>query len=95
YALASKQNFVTYGSYFGVGLDCAYLSKTLELTAPIPEDRPMPRNLLHSNFLFSLIRNNIGKLPLANKLTAPRDKDTTADALTPAILAGAAAPVDA
>lgn len=78
YALAKKTNFVTYGSYFGLDVDPAVLPRELGLKTAIPKERPMPGNLLRKNFLFSLVRNNIGKLPLANKLIPSRAPEEVA-----------------
>ena len=65
YALAHKQNFITYGSFFGLDVDPNILKKELNLSIPIPKEHPSFRNVFRKNLLFSLIRNNIGKLPLA------------------------------
>ncbi len=65
YALARKKNFVTYGSYFGLEVDSSALARELELKKAPPREQPMFGNLFKKNFLFSMIRNNIGKLPLA------------------------------
>jgi pimeloyl-ACP methyl ester carboxylesterase len=65
YALAHKQNFITYGSFFGIDVDPNILKKELNLSIPIPKERASFRNVFRKNLLFSLIRNNIGKLPLA------------------------------
>lgn len=66
YALARKPNFITYGSYFGVDVDASYIKEKLELTVDPPRERLMFSNLFKKNFLFSMVRNNIGKLPLAS-----------------------------
>lgn len=71
YALAKKPNFVTYGSYFGTEVDASVMTQELGLKNPPPKDHANLGNLFRKNFLFSLIRNNIGKLPLANKLVQP------------------------
>ncbi len=68
YALAEKKNFVTYGSYFGLEVDPAFIPKELGLKTAPPKERKMASNLFRKNFLFSLIRNNIGRMPLACKL---------------------------
>jgi pimeloyl-ACP methyl ester carboxylesterase len=65
YALAHKQNFITYGSFFGMDIDPGILKDELSLTIPLPKERPSFGNLFKKNLLFSLIRNNIGRLPLA------------------------------
>jgi hypothetical protein len=65
YALARKKNFVTYGSYFGLEVDSNALARELELKKAPPKEQPMFGNLFKKNFLFSMIRNNIGKLPSA------------------------------
>lgn len=72
YALAKKKNFITYGSYFGLDVDPGVIQKELDLKAPLPKEKLMARNLFHKNMLFSLVRNNIGKLPIA-KLVKPGD----------------------
>ena len=66
YALAKKTNFITYGSYFGTEVDPGIIQKELGLLVPQPKDRPQFSNLFRRNFLFSMVRNNIGRLPLAN-----------------------------
>jgi triacylglycerol esterase/lipase EstA (alpha/beta hydrolase family) len=88
YALAKKRNFVTYGSYFGTEVDATVLSQELGLTEPIPKERPMVGNLFRKNFLFSLVRNNIGRLPLAGKLAHPSSLNKDA------VLAGGAESVE-
>jgi triacylglycerol esterase/lipase EstA (alpha/beta hydrolase family) len=89
YALAKKKNFVTYGSYFGMEVDPAVLPRELGLKTPPPQERPMLSNLFRKNFLFSLVRNNIGKLPLANRLlpkeTASVKMKGTLAAVEPAV----------
>lgn len=65
YTLASKANFTTYGSYFGTAIDPEFLPQQLNLDKSLPQERLMPGNVFKKNFLFSVIRNNIGKLPLA------------------------------
>lgn len=67
YSLARKANFTTYGSYFGLEVDPEVLPRELSLEVAPPKEKPMPANLFRKNFLFSMIRNNIGKLPLAHK----------------------------
>ena len=66
---------MTYGSYFGLNVDPAIIQKELDLKSPQPKEHPVFGNLFRKNFMFSLIRNNIGRLPLANHinidLTAP------------------------
>lgn len=64
YALARKKNFITYGSYFGLTVDPALVSRKLELKNNLPKEKKLFRNLFHKNFLFSIIRNNIGKMPI-------------------------------
>ena len=66
YSLAKKNHFVTYGSYFGLDVDPGIIQKELDLQAPQPKEHPVFGNLFRKNFMFSLIRNNIGRLPLAN-----------------------------
>jgi hypothetical protein len=66
YALAHKPDFITYGSYFGLEADSNFLMQELELKNPPPKEKLMIGNLFRKNVLFSLIRNNIGKLPLAS-----------------------------
>jgi pimeloyl-ACP methyl ester carboxylesterase len=65
YALAHKQDFITYGSFFGLDVDPKVLKKELNLSIPLPKERASVRNIFRKNILFSLVRNNIGKLPLA------------------------------
>lgn len=65
YALAKKEKFVTYGSYFGLELNPSVVPEALEIEAELPRERLIFGNLFRRNFLFSLVRNNIGKLPLA------------------------------
>jgi pimeloyl-ACP methyl ester carboxylesterase len=65
YTLAHKANFITYGSYFGVE-DGAFLTQKLGLPKPPPKEKLMIGNLFRKNMLFSVVRNNIGKLPLAS-----------------------------
>jgi hypothetical protein len=92
YALAKKTNFVTYGSYFGTEVDESVMTKELDLKKAPPKDRPSIGNLFRKNFLFSLIRNNIGKLPLANKLVQPAADNQALP--EQAVLAGAAESVN-
>lgn len=75
YALARKKHFTAYGSYFGLEVDPTVLPKVLGLQEPPPRERPMVINLFRKNFLFSLIRNNIGRLPL---IQARKDTVSTA-----------------
>lgn len=93
YALAKKRNFVTYGSYFGMQVDPSVVPRELGLTTAPPKERPMPGNLLRKNFLFSLVRNNIGRLPLAGKLI-PAAK-TAESKHSQSVIAGAAQSIDA
>jgi len=96
YALAQKTNFVTYGSYFGLDVDPAIVPRELGIKTELPKERPMPGNLLRKNFLFSLVRNNIGRLPLANKLIPGHAEDGNAKKpAEPARLASDSAAVDA
>jgi triacylglycerol esterase/lipase EstA (alpha/beta hydrolase family) len=69
YTLAKKNHFVTYGSYFGMNVDPSIIQKELGLMSPQPKEKPLLGNLFRKNFMFSLVRNNIGKLPLANRIT--------------------------
>lgn len=74
YAAAHCDKFVTYGSYFGVDIDPDQaLPKALGVHEPLPTEKPRFRNPFSRHFLFSLIRNNISKLPLAylNRKKAP------------------------
>jgi hypothetical protein len=71
YTLARKKHFTTYGSYFGLEVDPTVLPKVLGLKEPPPREKPMLVNLFRKNFLFSLIRNNIGRLPLAQVRREP------------------------
>ncbi len=64
YALDEKKNFITYGSFFGVDGHDPQLSQTLDLKQPLPQEEPK-FNLFRKNILFTLIRKNIAKLPLA------------------------------
>ena len=66
YALAQKSHFVTYGSYFGMNVDSNALQKELEVQGTVPKEKLQVSNLFRKNVMFSLIRNNIGHLPLAN-----------------------------
>jgi triacylglycerol esterase/lipase EstA (alpha/beta hydrolase family) len=91
YALAKKRNFVTYGSYFGTEVDATVMTQELGLKNPPPKDHPSVGNLFRKNFLFSLIRNNIGKLPLATKLAQPAPAEHSAEKN---VLAGAAESVN-
>lgn len=74
YALARKEKFVTYGSYFGMEVDPGVLPEALELElgTELPKERRIFANLFRRNVLFSLIRHNIGKLPLAIRNSAKR-----------------------
>lgn len=68
YALAKKTHFVTYGSYFGIEVDPTVLPRELGLPIVLPKERVIPQNLFRKNVLLSLIRNNMGRLPLANRI---------------------------
>lgn len=65
YALARKKKFVTYGSYFGLDVNPSLVPEALDVKAQLPKERLIFANMFRRNFLFSLVRNNIGKLPLA------------------------------
>jgi triacylglycerol esterase/lipase EstA (alpha/beta hydrolase family) len=65
YALAHKQKFVTYGSYFGIEVDPAILETQLGIKAELPREKLIFANLFRRNVLFSVVRHNIAKLPLA------------------------------
>lgn len=66
YFEANRHKWVTYGSYFGVGIDPEQnLQKALGIQTPLPVEKPHFRNPMSRHFLFSLVRNNISKLPLA------------------------------
>jgi hypothetical protein len=69
YALAQKQHFITYSAYFGTEVDSSVIVKELELKTAPPKEKPQLSNLFKRNFLFSLIRHNIGRLPLADRVT--------------------------
>lgn len=69
YTLAKKSHFVTYGSYFGMEVDPAIMQKELGIHAPQPKERHLLTNICRRNVWFSLVRNNIGKLPLANLIS--------------------------
>lgn len=71
YALARKVNFTTYGSYFGTDVDPDFMVKALGLPKPPPEEKLQLGNLFKKNFLFSLVRNNIGKLPVGKPAPQP------------------------
>jgi len=76
YTLAKKTQFVTYGSYFGMGVDSAVMQKALGLKNPTPREKLSMGNLFRvKHLMFSLIRNNIGRLPLAGALTHPAEKN--------------------
>lgn len=66
YALAHKANFITYGSYFGTEVNSNFLTDELGLASQLPKEKLMFSNLFKKNFLFSLVRNNIGRMPLAS-----------------------------
>ncbi|HEY9685778.1 MAG TPA: hypothetical protein V6C52_02255 [Coleofasciculaceae cyanobacterium] len=68
YTLAGKQHFITYSAYFGTEVDSSVLVKELDLHSAPPKEKPQISNLFKRNFLFSLIRHNIGKLPLADRV---------------------------
>lgn len=83
YALARKKRFVTYGSYFGLEVDPATMPKALDVQAALPKEKLIFANLFRRNFLFSLVRNNIARLPLAirpNNLDAKGAVKTTVSA---------------
>lgn len=65
YALAHKQKFVTYGSYFGIEVDPAILENQLGVKTELPKEKLIFANLFRRNVLFSVVRHNIAKLPLA------------------------------
>jgi triacylglycerol esterase/lipase EstA (alpha/beta hydrolase family) len=65
YALAHKQKFVTYGSYFGIEVDPAILENQLGIKTELPKEKLIFANLFRRNVLFSVVRHNIAKLPLA------------------------------
>lgn len=65
YALARKEKFVTYGSYFGLELNPAIVPEALDVSAELPKERLILANMFRRNALFSLVRKNIGKLPVA------------------------------
>lgn len=95
YALAKKEKFVTYGSYFGLELNPSVVPEALDVKAELPKEHLIFANLFRRNFLFSLVRNNIGKLPLAirnaNKAAetavapAPSSKEAASNAIKEAI----------
>lgn len=80
YTLAKKNHFVTYGSYFGTEVDPSVIQKELGLQAALPKEKPQLVNVFRKNFLFSLIRNNIGRLPLANHIKPASNPTDTASA---------------
>jgi hypothetical protein len=82
YALAKKTNFVTYGSYFGLEVDPAFMQDQMGLRAPLPKEKPQLRNLFRRNFLFSLVRNNIGRLPLASVHNSKAPQNAAATSTT-------------
>lgn len=69
YSLDGKKNFITYGSFFGVDESNTHLPEVLDLKRPLPEEDPK-FILFKKNFLFTLVRKNIAKLPIA----APREE---------------------
>lgn len=72
YALARKEKFITYGSYFGMEVNPDALPEVLGVETELPKERRIFANLFRRNVLFSLIRHNIGKLPLAIRNGAKR-----------------------
>ena len=66
YSLASKTNFITYGSYFGVeGSAEQVLPQALGLADPLPKERVKLAHLFTKSVMFTLVRDNMAKLPLA------------------------------
>jgi len=86
YTLAKKSHFVTYGSYFGMDVDSSALQKELGLQGTLPKERLQMSNLFRKNVMFSLIRNNIGHLPLANLKNKPADKSAANTSIPEPIL---------
>jgi pimeloyl-ACP methyl ester carboxylesterase len=65
YATAYSNKFITYGSYFGVDIDPDQkLPKALGIQETLPVEKPQLRNPFSKHFMFSLVRNNISKMPL-------------------------------
>lgn len=96
YALAQKKNFTTYGAYFGMDIDSGVIVNELGLEKAPPKEEAKFSNLFKKNFLFSMVRNNIGKLPLAGKIIHPASAadDAKAAAKEQSIETGATASVD-
>ncbi|WP_373532167.1 esterase/lipase family protein [Vampirovibrio sp.] len=86
YALAHKQRFVTYGSYFGIEVDPAILQHQLGVKTKLPKEKLIFANLFRRNVLFSVVRHNIAKLPLAIiPIIKPDSKVRTTPLPTPEI----------
>ncbi len=76
YNLEKKKNFITYGSYFGRGIDPDHiLPKALGIEEPLPKEKFKLKQLFSKSFLFTLVRDNIADLPLAHVLK--KDQTTT------------------
>lgn len=63
YILAKKDNFITYGSYFGVEGDMADdLPGVLGVEKPLPEEENKLSNIFSKNFLFTLVNKTMAGL---------------------------------
>lgn len=67
YALEQKDNFITYGSFFGenVDNDDRQMTQALELKQPLSDERPKLVNLFRKNVLFSVVQRSMATLPHA------------------------------
>ena len=64
YKLASRDNFITYGSYFGEEVvdPERQLPKELGVTDELPKEKSKLKNLFRQNILFSFVNKNMSKV---------------------------------
>jgi len=64
FALASRDNFITYGSYFGQHVvdPTGELPKELGVTHALPKEKAQFKNLFRQNVLFSFVNKNLSKV---------------------------------
>ena len=96
FALDDKKEFITYGSYFGVSNGDKIMPEVLDLKAPLPKEEPK-FNLFKKNILFTLVRSNIARLPIAPFAKAKKEEVALQEINldTQGIAAGAASGIDA
>ncbi len=65
---AFQHKFITYGSFFGsTDNSTKYLLTRLANSRSLPKERHQARHLFSKHFIFSLVENNISKLPVVRR----------------------------